>query len=81
MMLTCREVVARLSDYLGRELGPLDVARIALHLALCRACRAYLRTFRATVRLAGRAADVPMPEEMKARLRAFVSARPRETRP
>jgi predicted anti-sigma-YlaC factor YlaD len=79
MMLACREVIARLSDYLGRELGPLDVARIALHLAMCRACRAYLRTFRATVRLAGRAAAVEMPEEMKRRLRVFLSERPRES--
>jgi predicted anti-sigma-YlaC factor YlaD len=81
MMLTCREVIARLSDFLGRELGPLDVVRLVLHLAACRACRAYFRTFRTTVRVAGRAAAVEMPEEMKERLRAFVSARLRQTRP
>ena len=78
MMPTCREVIARLSEYLGRELGPLDVARIAVHLALCRACRAYLRTLRATIHVAGRAADVEMPEEMQQRLRAFLSERLRE---
>ena len=81
MRLTCREVIARLSAYLGRELGPLDIARIALHLALCRECRAYLRTFRATVRIAGAAAAVEMPEEMRRRLRAFLSARLREREP
>ncbi len=80
-MLTCRAVIARLSDYLGRELGVLDAVRISLHLAACRPCRAYLRTLRATVRLAGQAADVEMPEEMKTRLRRFLSERLRETRP
>jgi len=73
--LTCREVIARLSDYLGRELGPFDVLRIIVHLAGCAPCRAYLRTLRAAIRIAGRAADVEMPEEMKQRLRAFLATR------
>ena len=75
MRLTCREVIARLSDYLGRELGPFDVLRIIVHLAGCAPCRAYLRTLRAAIRIAGRAADVEMPEEMKQRLRAFLATR------
>jgi hypothetical protein len=79
MMLTCREVIARLSAYLGRELGPWDVVRIAWHLRLCQPCRAYLRTFRATVRLVGKAADVEMPQEMQDRLRTFVTGRRPET--
>jgi anti-sigma factor RsiW len=73
MRLTCREAIARMSAFLGRELGPVDVARLALHLFTCAPCRAYLRTLRATIRIAGRAADVEMPEEMKRRLRAFLS--------
>jgi predicted anti-sigma-YlaC factor YlaD len=75
MMLTCREAIARMSAYLGRELGAVDLARVLLHLAGCAPCRAYLRTLRATIRLAGRAAAVEMPEEMRRRLRAAVSAR------
>jgi len=73
--LTCREVIARLSDYLGRELGPFDVLRIIVHLAGCAPCRAYLRTLRATIRVIARAADVEMPAEMKQRLRAFLAIR------
>ena len=72
MRLTCREVIARLSDYLGRQLGPFDVLRIIVHLAGCAPCRAYLRTLRATIRVAGRATDVEMPEEMKQRLCTFL---------
>ena len=77
MMLTCREAIARMSAYLDRELGPVDLMRLAVHLAACAPCRAYLKTLRRTIQVAGRAANVEMPEEMKQRLRAFV----RERRP
>ena len=73
MRLTCREAIARMSAYLDRELGPLDVLRLVLHLAGCAPCRAYLKTLRRTIQLVGRAADVEMPEEMKRRLRRFLS--------
>jgi anti-sigma factor RsiW len=71
--LTCREAIARMSAYLDRELGPWDVVRLVLHLAGCAPCRAYLKTLRRTIQLVGRAADVEMPEEMKRRLRRFLS--------
>ena len=44
MIVTCREAIARMSAYLDRELELLDIARLALHLAGCAPCRAYLRT-------------------------------------
>jgi len=81
MMLTCRETIARMSAFLDRELGPRDLVRLGLHLAACAPCRAYLRTLRRTIHVAGRAADVEMPEEMKRRLRAFVSERQRANEP
>jgi len=77
MMLTCREAIARMSAYLDRDLGWLDVIRLALHLACCAPCRAYLRTLRRTVQMMGRVGDVEMPDEMKQRLRTFVSDRMR----
>lgn len=70
--MTCRDAIALLGDFLGKELGPKDRARLALHLAGCRPCRAYLRTYRKTAGLAARAADAEMPAEMKQRLRAFL---------
>ena len=73
--MTCRDAIALLADFLGLELGPRDYARFAAHLAGCRPCRAYLRTYRKTKRLAGRAAAVEMPEEMKRRVRAFLIER------
>ena len=70
--MTCRDAIALLGDFLGKELGPRDRARLALHLAGCRPCRAYLRTYRKTARIAASAATVDMPEAMKRRLRAFL---------
>ena len=77
MRLTCREAIARMSAYLDRELGVVDLVRLALHLIRCEPCRVYLRTLRRTIQVTGRAADVEMPEEMKRRLRAFLSDRTR----
>lgn len=77
MIVTCREAIARMSAYLDRELELLDIARLALHLAGCAPCRAYLRTLRRTIEVAGRAGNVDMPEEMKQRLRALLSDRMR----
>ena len=70
--MTCRDAIGLLGDFLGKELGPKDRARLALHLAGCRPCRAYLRTYRKSARLAPRAATADMPAEMKQRLRAFL---------
>ena len=70
--MTCRDAIAVLGDFLANELGPKDRARLAFHLAGCRPCRAYLRTYRKTRQLANRAGAVEMPAEMKRRLRAFL---------
>jgi anti-sigma factor RsiW len=70
--VTCRAAIALLGDFLGKELGPKDRARLAVHLAGCRPCRAYLRTYRKTARLAARATTADMPAEMKQRLSAFL---------
>jgi anti-sigma factor RsiW len=70
--VTCRDAIAVLGDFLAKELGPKARARLALHLAACKPCRAYLRTYGKTTRLARRAGAVDMPEEMRRRLRAFL---------
>jgi hypothetical protein len=70
--MTCRDATAVLGDFLAKELGPKARARLVLHLAGCKPCRAYLRTYRKTTRLTRRAGAIDMPEEMKNRLRAFL---------
>lgn len=70
--MTCRDAIELLGQFVGSELGPRDRARLAFHLAGCRPCRAYVRTYRKTARIAGRTIRAEMPEEMKRRLRAFL---------
>jgi anti-sigma factor RsiW len=70
--VTCRDAIAVLGDFLANELSPKDRARLAFHLAGCRPCRAYLRTYRKTRQLAHRAGALQMPEEMKRRMRSFL---------
>jgi anti-sigma factor RsiW len=74
-MLTCRQLIDVLDDYLDRRLEPDEVAALEQHLAECEACRAYLATYRKTRALGARVARVEMPEEMKTRLRIFLRER------
>ena len=66
--LSCREVIARLADYVDAALGVLMHARVRLHLAMCAACRAYLETYQRTIALVGENARVEMPAEARHRV-------------
>ena len=72
--MICRELIDVLDDYLDGTLPPDLVSDLERHLAVCDPCRAYLATYRKTRELGARAGDVPMPEEMKTRLRALLAA-------
>jgi anti-sigma factor RsiW len=48
--LKCREVIDFLDRYLEDELSPRERREFDWHLRLCRPCRAYLRTYRETLR-------------------------------
>jgi predicted anti-sigma-YlaC factor YlaD len=74
-MLTCKDTIAVLSDYLDSLCGPDLLAQIEEHLRDCAPCRAYLATFRRTRELAHREGQVEMPPEMKSRLRRFLLQR------
>ena len=67
--MTCKETIAILSDYLETLCGPDVIERLEAHLRDCAPCRAYLATFRRTRELTKTVGHVPMPPEMKARLR------------
>lgn len=70
--MTCREAIDVLAEYLEAELSGPALARLEQHLRACPECRAYLATYRRTVGLAGAAARVEMPAEMRHRLREFL---------
>jgi hypothetical protein len=74
-MLTCRELIALLADYLEEALDPDIVADLERHLQDCAPCLAYLRTYERTRRLTGEVTRVEMPDELKNRLRALLLAR------
>jgi len=61
MKLTCREVIARLADYVDAALDMLTRARVTAHLWMCAECRAYLATYERTLTLvrSGQCADMP----------------------
>ncbi len=76
-VLTCREFVEFLDDYLGGLLPEHVLARFYEHLSQCPTCVAYARTYQDTVRLARKALgdDSPVtgvPEEL---VRAILAAR------
>ena len=48
--LKCREVIDFLDRYLDGELSPRERREFEWLLRLCRSCRAYLRTYRDTLR-------------------------------
>lgn len=50
--LGCREMEARIPDYLEGRLSGSQRARFLLHLAICRVCRRYLAAYRRAVALA-----------------------------
>lgn len=78
VLVTCRELVELLHDYLLGILEPEAIARVNAHLAACPSCVAYLKTYEAAVRM-GRLAlepsDEPLPPEVpEALARAVLAA-------
>lgn len=66
--MTCQEALELLGGLVEHDLGAGDTARLRLHLAICRACRDYLDSYRTAVAAGKRAfdelpgADVRLPE-------------------
>ncbi len=38
-LYTCKEMIARLDDYLDRELSPEEIRRVERHLKICHRCQ------------------------------------------
>lgn len=76
-MLTCRELIEFLMDYLEDALGADERESFAAHLAVCPDCVRYVDDYRSTVR-AGRSAfedpDAPTPEAVPESLVAAILA-------
>ena len=78
-MITCGELESFLVDFLDGTLPPATTRRFRLHLWLCADCRAYVRSYEATIALGQTAFDDPndqpagnVPEDL---LRAVILSR------
>ena len=66
-MITCRELADFIQGYLDGELSVRERLAFRMHLALCRACRAYLKTYEEAVRMGKQAFDTSsdaIPEDV-----------------
>ena len=66
----CREIFARLSEYLDEELDPAACTHLEAHMTDCPPCQAFLESLRRTVTLARDLPAPELPEEMRQKLLA-----------
>jgi anti-sigma factor RsiW len=69
-MMTCRQVVELLIDFVSGELPPEHYALVEKHLNKCPPCVTYVRTYELTIRLTRRLPPAPLPEGLCQRLEA-----------
>lgn len=74
-MMTCKDLVDLLSEYVDGELDRATARRLERHLRGCVECTAFLNTFRNTRAMTREAAQAAMPQELRARLRRFLRDR------
>ena len=71
-MLTCREIVQLVSDYLEGSMAPESRLQFERHVAICPPCRGFLKQMRETVRLSGQLTEESLsPEARESLLAAF----------
>jgi len=67
-MLTCREIVELVTEYLEGRMPWMQRLQFQLHVGMCSACRRYLRQMRSTLRTLGTVPDQPLPKEVEQEL-------------
>ena len=73
-MIYCQDCVDLVADYLDGSLPADQREALEEHLSFCPPCITFLRTYKATTRLARKTLAQEMPEEMSARLHEFLAA-------
>lgn len=63
--LTCRELVALVSDYLEGALTPEERLAFERHIAICPPCRGYLDELRRTIEVAGTLREDDLPADAR----------------
>lgn len=71
--LSCREILAKLSEYIDEELDPSICDEIEGHMGDCRPCVNFLETLKKTVKLYNTAGEqVEIPEKVQGDLHQFL---------
>lgn len=73
-MLTCREVIALVTDYLDGALPPADVERFERHINDCDGCDGFVDQIRMTVYATGQAGPEMLTADERERLVAAFRA-------
>lgn len=74
--LFCKEVVARLDDYLDRELSPREQQQVATHLKICAHCAQIYHFERGLLNdIRTKAAHVQAPPELMGKISQSLRAR------
>jgi hypothetical protein len=68
-MMTCRELVEHLLDFVAEELSPEHRERICEHLCNCPPCGVLVQTYQITIRLSRQLPSHPLPPRLQERLR------------
>jgi anti-sigma factor RsiW len=76
MTLTCRDLFARLSEYLDGEMPPAVCEELRRHLAGCERCEAFLDSLRFTVELCRCLPPPALPDDLRRRLHALMENPP-----
>ena len=71
--MSCRELFERLSEYLDGELSQELCAEIRTHMEGCEPCVNFAKTLKTTADLCRRLPSQPLPPEVAAELRSFLS--------
>lgn len=70
-MITCRELVDLLSDFVAEELPSTQRESVEYHLRLCSSCAAYLESYRVTTQIVRQLPRLPLPTRVAQQLRAI----------
>lgn len=71
-MMYCQDCVGLLADYLDGTLPDAQKQALEEHLSFCPPCVTFVRTYKATAKVARRELARDMPQDVGARLHAFL---------
>jgi anti-sigma factor RsiW len=80
-MMTCRQLVELLIDFVSDELPQDHRDLIEQHLAICPPCVHYIETYRLTIHLTRQLPPKPIPPELADHLRSVLAEICRRPRP